>query len=329
MIQAKALVFREANKPLLEEVEIPNLTANEIRVKTMYSGVSIGTESSIFSGVRTNNGTFPLVGGYMSSGVIQEIGLSVKGFATGDQVIVNGSRLQGKVNSVWGAHMSIRIADASTVVKVPEKVKMQEAAMFILPNVGLNAVSMAGINEQDTVLIFGQGLIGQFFGQFAKNRGARIIAVEPNKIRSNLSRQYVTDFILDPFKDDIETEVERITCGKGPSVVVEATASSKVLNTATRFLQRNGKMVFLSWYPGSISLNFADFHNNKIVAYFPMGAGNKETTHATLKCLSDGSLIFGKNITDLIKYQNACEGYLRIIGGDKTIMGMVIDWRNA
>lgn len=329
MMKAKALVFREANKPLLEEVEIPNFTANEIRVKTMYSGVSIGTESSIFSGMRTHNGTFPLVGGYMSSGVVQEIGLSVKGFTTGDRVIVSNSRLKGKINSVWGAHMSIRIANASTVVKVPEKTMMQDAAMFIPANVGLNAVSMAGINEQDNVLIFGQGLIGQFFGQFTKNRGARIIAVEPNRVRSNLSRRYVTDFTLDPFKDDIEIEVERITCGKGPSVVVEATASSKVFNTATRFLRRNGKMVFLSWHPGSISLNFADFHNNEIVAYFPMGAGNKETTRATLKCLSDGSLILGKNITDLIECQNACEGYQRIIDGDKTIMGMVIDWRNA
>ena len=328
-MKTKAIVFRKANSPTLEELELPPLRADEILLKTSYSGVSIGTGSSIFSGVRTHNGTFPLVGGYMATGVVEKVGADVIDFAPGDRVAGGGVRLEDEVNSVWGGHSSRQLIKASMAVKVPEKTEMSEGAMFVMPSVGLNAIRMAEVNEQDTVLISGQGLIGQFFGQFAKNRGAKVIAIEPNEFRRALSKQYVTPYALDPFGDDVAAAVAEITDGRGPSVVVEATASAALIDNATRFLREDGKMVFLSWYPGKISIDFSYLHNNAVRAFFPTGAGNAETWRATLACLGDGAIVFGKNMTDLLPYEKACDGYRRIIDGDKSIMGTAFDWRDA
>jgi len=328
-MKAKAIVFREANKPTLEEIDLPSLGPGEIRVGIRYSGVSIGTESSIFSGVRTHNGTFPLIGGYMAAGVVEQTAPDVTEFAPGDRVVVTGARLDGSVNSVWGGHSSRQIIHRDRAVKIPEKTKMPEAAMFVMPCVGLNAIRMVEVNEQDTVLISGQGLIGQFFGQFAKNRGAKLITLEPNELRRELSREYVTEHALDPFADDVDAVVEEVTGGLGPSVVVEATARATLIENATAFLREDSKMVFLSWYPGKISIEFAHFHNHAVRAFFPTGAGNNETTRAVLECLGDGSIVFGKNITDLLDYEKACEGFERIIAGDRSIMGMVFDWSGA
>lgn len=328
-MQAKAIVFRVANEPLLEEISIPNPSADELVVKIHYSGVSIGTESSIFSGARTSNGTFPLVGGYMASGVVEQIGSAVTTFNVGDKVAVGGTRLDGDINSIWGGHTSVQVVQAAGTVKIPEGTAMTDASMHILPRVGLNAVSMAGITEQDTVLITGQGLIGQFFGQFARARGAKVITVEPDKLRAELSRKYVTEYVLDPNKDDIGAEIDKITHGAGPTVVVEATASSKLIHNSTQFLREYGKMVFLSWYPGSIEIDFAHFHNNTITTYFPMGAGNNATTRAVLTGMKHGTVIIGDNLTDIYPFTEACDGYRRLATGDRSVMGMVIDWRNA
>ena len=326
-MKAQAIVFRDPNIPKLESIEIPSPGPTEVRVRTAYSGVSIGTESSIFSGARTHNGTFPLVGGYMTSGIVEEAGSEVDGLSVGDAVVTSGAKLEGDINSIWGGHMSMSINGASGVVRVPENTQLQDAAMFMLPNVGLNAVSMAGITEQDTVLIFGQGLIGQFFSQFAGNRGARIIAVEPSEARAALSRKYVTEYVLDPFKDDLVAAVSTLTGGNGPSIVVEATALAKNVPLATSFLRPKGKMVFLSWYPGDIELKYSDFHNHEVTAFFSMGAGNRETTRATLHCMGNGAIVVGENLTDIVPCGEACEGYRRIIEGGKSILGMVVDWR--
>ena len=328
-MKAKAVVWRKANAPTLEEIELPELKPNEMRIRTEYSGVSIGTESSIFSGVRTHNGTFPLVGGYMSFGIVEELGPSTNKFSVGDRVVAIGSRIEGETNSIWGAHMSQRIVEDTGAYRVPDTVSGQDASMFILPSVGLNAVSMVGITEMDTILIQGQGLIGQFFGQFAGNRGARVIAIELSPDRAELSRKYVTQYVLDPNHGDIKVKIDELTDGKGPTIIVECTGNKKLINTVQQYLTSKSKFVFLGWYPDEIELNYHQFHANEVTAYFPMGAGNDNTICGVLDNMGKGSLVIGDNITDIVPFENICQGYQRIIDGDRTIMGMTIDWGNA
>jgi L-iditol 2-dehydrogenase len=328
-MDALAIVFRKPDQPALEHVELPEPKPDELVVETAFSGVSIGTERSIFTGERTHNGTFPLVGGYMASGTVTWVGEQATGFVVGDRVACMGARLPEGLTSVWGGHSSRQIVRASATTKVPEACSLTEAAMFVLPGVGLNAVNMAEITMADTVLIQGQGLIGQFCGQWCRNRGARVITLEPDPSRRALSRRYVTQYALDPGAGNVEQMVMEITDGKGASVVVEATAAKWLIGSASRFLRRGGKMIFLSWYPDEITLDFAHFHNNQITAYFPTGNGGMTATRAVLRALANGSIVLGDNLTHICPYHNAEEGYRRIIEGDGSVLGMVVDWQGA
>jgi 2-desacetyl-2-hydroxyethyl bacteriochlorophyllide A dehydrogenase len=324
-----ALVFRQANQPSLEELPLPEPEPKEVLVRTAYSGVSIGTESSIFSGVRTHNGTFPLVGGYMLSGTIERTGTEVTSMAPGERVIAFGSRLTPGINSIWGGHVSRAILAADSAIKVPEGVSMRDAAMFVLSGVALNAVSMVGISEQDTVLIQGQGLIGQLFGQWARLRGARVLAIEPNSQRASLSRKHVTPWVLNPETDDVATVLKEATGGKGASVVVEATGNKSLIGKAASLLTFHGKLVFLGWYPGEVSFCYHDLHANEVRAYFPMGGGDRCAHEAFLRALAAGQIVMGDNITHTVPWHDACEGYRKIIRRDPSVLGMVIDWSGS
>jgi 2-desacetyl-2-hydroxyethyl bacteriochlorophyllide A dehydrogenase len=328
-MRTHAIVFRKANTPSLEELDLPDLEQDELLVRIHYSGVSIGTESSIFSGTRTHNGTFPLVGGYMAAGIVEQVGPAVQRAAVGDHVTAGGARLTGEVASVWGGHSSRQVVRESGVRRIPDGVEMAHAAMYVLSGVGLNAVTMARVSMTDTVLIQGQGLIGQLCGQWCRNRGARVITLEPDTHRAELSRKYVTDLVLDPADSDLETHIKELTAGQGASVVVEATGAAKLIDNATRFLSPNGKLIFLSWYPGRIELDYGAFHKNQTTAFFPMGAGGETAAQATLRALAGGAIRMADNITDVVPWTEACRGYERIIGGDRSIMGMVIDWRGC
>ena len=329
-MNAKGIVFRQANAAAVEEVVLPQLQAGGLLVRTTYSGVSIGTEQSIFSGVRTQNGSFPLIGGYQASGKVEQVGSDVTDFAVGDRVVVPGTHLDGPVSGIWGGHLSMHVTSADGVVKVPDSVPMHEAALYVMPNVGLHGVSMADVNERDTVLIQGQGMIGHMFGQFSRTRGARIITIEPSAFRAELSRRHVTPHVLDPNSDDIGGCVEALTGGAGPTVVAEASADKTLIKNATRHLKPRSRMVFVSWYNGDIALDYHhDFHANEIAAYFPMGTGGNRTTVATLDCMAKGAIQVGDLVTDIVPYEAAPAGYQRLVDGDRTVMGMVIDWRHA
>lgn len=328
-MKSRAVVFRQANQPTLEEVDVPELQAKEVLVRTHYSGVSIGTEQSIFSGQRTHNGSFPVVTGYMTSGVVETVGADVQGITPGDRVVTGGARLDGQVRSVWGAHMSLRVVQAANVHLLPPKLRMADAAMWVMPRVGLNAVNMLNPKAQDTIVIQGQGLIGQFFGQFARHRGCRLIAIEPDPRRAELTRQYVTPDVINPSANDLTKAIEKLTDGKGPDVVVEATGIKNLIGQATALLRPHSCMVFLGWYPQSIELDYAHFHNNSATALFPMGSGGPEVVHETLQSLGSGAIQVGDNLTDIVPWEQACDGFGRIIAGDRSIVAMAIDWSGA
>ena len=329
-MKAKAIVFRKANHPTLEDISLPELGKGEALVKIHYSGVSIGTESSLFTGARTHNGTFPMVTGYMASGVVEKVADDVTTFKPGDNVINMGTRFAGEINSIWGGHCSYHIASANSLIRVPNGADMRDASFFVLPCVGLNAVGMANITENDTVLIVGQGLIGQFCGQWAAARGARVIAVEPDSIRKALSMAYVTKDVIDPGTCDVEKEVERLTNGQWPTVVVEATANKNLIGNTSCFIRRmHARMIFLSWYPGEITLDYSHFHNWEATSFFPMGCGNQETARAVLDGIARGVIKIERNITHSYEYDKACEGFRKICENDRSIVGMVVDWRKS
>ena len=326
-MKTKAVVFRKANTPELEEFDIPSLNPDEILVEIDYSGISIGTERSIITGERTSNGTFPLVPGYMASGTVLEVGNKVSKYKVGDKVCGLGNRIEGEINSVWGAQASLQVLAEANCHKIPEGVAMKQAAIFVLPGVGLNAASMAEISEQDTVLISGQGLIGNFFGQWCRARGAKVITIEPDSVRADISRQYVTEHVLNPFDDNLEKQIAEISGGK-VNVVVEATANKNLISNASRFLNMSmdSKMVFLSWYEGDITLPYADFHNNQVKAYFPTGGGNEITQRAVLEGFASGCL----KADAMIKTVSPTEAlgvYKKVCAGDNSLLAITINWK--
>lgn len=330
-MKTPAIVFRQANQPQIEDVPAPSLRPEEVRIRTRCSGVSIGTERSIFSGARTDNGTFPFVGGYMTAGVIETVGDAcpdLPDLQPGRRVVTHTSRIDGEVQAIWGGHAAVQTTHYSLVAAMPDGLSFAEASMFILPCVSFNAVSAAGITETDAVLIQGGGLIGHMFGQAARNRGARIAVVEPNPHRAALARRYITDAVLNP--DEVTPEaVKSLFDGKGPSVVVEATGVSKLIDTAGRHLTAGGRFVFLAWYPGAISFNYQAFHAKGVTAVFPTGSGGPTVFRAVLDALGRGALVLGDNLTDVVPYHDAAAGYEKFIRGVPSVQGMAIDWSGA
>ena len=83
-----ALAVTQLSKKVeLIDMPRPQADAGMVVVKTLYSGVSIGTEMWLATGARGERGDPPFVNGYQATGEIVQVGDDVTDFAPGDMVV--------------------------------------------------------------------------------------------------------------------------------------------------------------------------------------------------------------------------------------------------
>ena len=111
----KQIVFIEKNKAKLIDVESQILKPTEVRVKTIFSTISNGTERANITGDPTiglnvkpgSEAVFPRVSGYSSSGIVVGQGTDVKSIEIGDRVAM-----------YWTKHRNYNVVDQKNAVKI-------------------------------------------------------------------------------------------------------------------------------------------------------------------------------------------------------------------
>ena len=75
-LTGKALIAEPDGVFRLAEVETAPVGKDDIAVRALWSGVSIGTEFAVLTG-KLDWGSFPMVTGYMATGVVVSVGAEV------------------------------------------------------------------------------------------------------------------------------------------------------------------------------------------------------------------------------------------------------------
>ena len=88
-VESKALICNEGQAFSMEGIRLPEPRPNDILVRNLWSGVSIGTEMLLVR-KKINWGPFPICLGYQAVGVVEEVGASVEGFKVGDKIYHRG-----------------------------------------------------------------------------------------------------------------------------------------------------------------------------------------------------------------------------------------------
>ncbi len=178
----------------------------------------------------------PLVPFSDGAGVVSAVGTGVTRVKTGDRVcplffqswlsgpVKAESRnmpLGGPFDGVLQQHMLL-IEDG--VSKIPDYMSFEEAAT--LPCAGLTAwraiAVEAPIGPGDTILVQGTGGVSIFALQFAKARGAKVIATSSSDEKLERAKKLGADHVIN-YKTNPEwgKEALKITDGRGVDVVVE------------------------------------------------------------------------------------------------------------
>lgn len=249
---ARALWYVAAGKAELRPQSLPPLKPEEARVRTLYSGISRGTERLILEGrvppleyasmrapLQEGNFPFPVKYGYCAVGMVED----------GPDGIV------GKTVFCLHPHQDLFNAPVSMLAVVPNGVPAKRATLAANMETALNALWDSGAGPGDIIVIVGAGIVGLLVAALAARLpGAEVTIVDVIETRAPLAAAMGASF-NGPENAPLDADV-----------VFHTSASGAGFNTAISCAGPEATVVEMSWYGATgITANLGGaFHSRRL-----------------------------------------------------------------
>ena len=327
----KVVVFTQPRTVEFESFEDQPLGSHEVRVRTLYSGISAGTEMTAYRGSNpyiskqwdaknrlflaseAPSQPYPLSGwGYEEVGEVVEIHPDVTTLNVGD--IVYGT---------WGhrTHHILQEDYANQRIK-PQGLDPILAIYSHIGPIALNGILDANIHVGETVTVFGLGVLGQVVAQLAKLNGGRVIGVDMIEKRLELAKELgAIECGFNPKEGSPAEQIKALTNSRGADVTIEVTGSAKALHEAVRATAYSARVVALGFFQGEARglLLGEEFHHNRISLVCSQ-IGNVDPAlsyrwdrirmiHTIMDLQAKGSLNLRPVITHILPFKQAAQGF--------------------
>lgn len=231
---ARSLWYEGPQRMGLREETLPAPGEGEVRVRTLYTAISRGTERLIFEGrvprgeyarmrapFQTGDFPFPVRYGYCATGVVE----------------AGPKELLAKQVFALYPHQSRFIAPASAVRALPNGLPARRGALAANMETALNAVWDSGAGPGDRIAIVGCGLVGLLVTYLcAQMPGADVTAADIDPARAEIVSAFGARFCHPhELSDDAD-------------VVFHASASAPGLAAAIGAAGLEARVVEMSWY---------------------------------------------------------------------------------
>lgn len=165
----------------------------------------------------------PFVPGNEAAGVIAAVGPGVKGFRKGDRIAYV---------TTLGAYSAARNIPANMAVKLPAKVKFEEAAAVMLK--GMTAEYLLHrtfkVKKGHTILVHAAaGGTGLILCQWARKLGATVIGTAGSEEKAKLAKKSGCHHVIDYNTENFVERVAKITKGRKCDVVYDGVGKATVL----------------------------------------------------------------------------------------------------
>jgi len=248
----------------MHDEPIPEPSAGEVLIRIKSVGICASDLNYYLDGrIGTTVVTKPTVLGHEASGVIAALGEGVTGLSVGDRAAIEPAKPCMECEYCKSGHYNVCPGipffgapptdgcfrdyitwPAQLVIKIPDSLSFDEAAMVEPLAIGIYAVELSELKPNDVVAILGVGAIGLSVLQAAKVAGAkRIIVSEPIEARRNLALKLGADAAVDPPK--LAQEVEQLTGGRGADVVFECAGEDDAVRESSRIAAVLGKVIIV------------------------------------------------------------------------------------
>lgn len=338
--------FTEPHKAEVVHEDSRPLEANEVRIRTLFSGISAGTELTAYRGSNpylnkkwdddrrlfvdgSTTFSYPVDGwGYEEVGEVSEVGSGVKQVKVGDRIW-----------GTWGHRGETVQTEERAAARILDPKADPRIGIFSqIGAIGLNVILDADIHIGETVAVFGLGVPGQIVAQLARLNGARVIGIDGVASRRELAKKLGADIVLDANEGNVAERVRELTDGRGADVCLEVTGNYRAMHEAIRTVAYSSRVCVAGFMQGDgVGLRLGEeFHHNRVAVIASQISGvapalqhrwnGYRLASTAIKLAVDGRL----NLTDLISHTmpiaEAGEAFAMLDTATQDILQVVLDF---
>jgi L-iditol 2-dehydrogenase len=278
----RAAVYRGIDDVRCETIPLPEIGVGEILIRIDTCGVC-GTD---LKKIHTNSHPGPRVFGHEMAGTVAAS--KSDAFRVGDRVMAfhhipcghcfycrkqtfAQCEIYKKVGTTAGFTPAgggfaeyIRVMDwivglpgskTGGVVKVPEDIPFEQAAVIEPVNTCFKAVRLLNLEPDDTVLVIGQGSIGVILAALARRTGATVLTSDLYPERHAVAARFGLDHPIDA-RGDVVGAAKAATEGRGADVALVAVGADALIAQAMEAIRPGGRvMLFASTQHGTAAFD--------------------------------------------------------------------------
>lgn len=339
----KALVINSPGDLRIKEIDTPGPAPGEVLLQMLYVGFC-GSDLSTYLG-KNPMVNYPRIPGHEISGVITELGEDVPdAYKVGDAVTVvpytncgdcpscrRGRTYACRENQTLGVQREGAMQEYITVpwqkILPAPNLNELELAMVEPLTVGFHAIQRGRVEESDVVMVLGCGMIGAGAIASAALRGATVIAVDIDEHKLELASALGAQHTINSLTSDLHSELEGLSGGDGPDVVVEAAGNPLTYRAAVDEVAFTGRVICIGYAGTEVSFATKLFVQKEIDI---MGSRNAapEDFKAVISYLEQGTFPLDLMITRKVKPEDAAMAVKQWADNPGKVMKILVDFKS-
>lgn len=328
----QAIQFLGQREVALQELDLPVPAPGQVRVRTLCSLISTGTETICYAR-KFDPGThwdmwvqYPFSPGYSTVGLVEALGDGVDGLQVGDRVVAR---------TPHASHHNIAAAE---VAKVTVPLPDEEVAWFALAKIAFVGVYAANLNLGARVVVVGAGPIGQMATRWCAAAGASdIVVVDFVEGRLLLAQAGGATATVKGGVGEHRDQIMAALGGNQPEVVIDSTGNAAAFADALRLVANFGKVVILgdTGAPATQTLtsdvitrgiHIVGAHDLHTRANTQRWDNDREIFRLYFRLVGTGRFPVGGMVTHRFRPQQAQEAYDFATDHREDSMGILFDW---
>lgn len=293
----------------------PEVTGNLVRVRTLFSGVTNGTERNDLIGgnYATPSERLPATWGYQNVGVVVEVGPECRELSVGDVVYSSADHVEYAV-----------FPEDWLLVKLPDSVDRTHAALFGMTSVAMRTCRHADLRMGERVLVVGAGFIGQLAAQIADAMGARVTICDLSAER--LSDAQRLGAVEEAFVSDADGW-SRCVPGGSFDAVIDVAGAPGMEDQLIGAVRARGRVLLIAGRSQvNYTFNLGQFHEVTIKqnSHF-----DRDDLHNVCRLTARGRLRIGPLLRAVVPASEAYEVYETLRDHPQELGGTVFRWSDS
>lgn len=312
----KAAFIVAPRKFEIRDIDMPTINDDEMLVKIAACGVCSSDMAAYKEPANeemVKRMPYPRRSGHEPAGTVVEVGKNVRGFEVGDRITGFFAGDCYAEYSVCNPSDRVARGHGTIIEKIPDGILFEHALGEPLMSL-VSIVRTATPEFGDYVFQVGCGFMGLgVIAGVAHPKLREYIVCDLDDARLELARELGATITLNPSRDDIVTEVMKITDDRGVDVAIEVVGHPPGIKMVGDVIKRNrGKIIAVGWHQAPDTYELFSWIKCPII-YSPQGIGmstdyQSELTRA-MWALQEGIYPMDKLVTHRYKLEDIGQAF--------------------